>query len=103
MSSIKKDALLRLISKKTNFTLKDTGVFLDGLIEVFEDCSKSLSPIDVRGWGHLEFLPVKGGKHRFSLDDKMTQYPDSVRMVFSLAKNLRDFAKIRYRERNDYE
>jgi DNA-binding protein HU-beta len=93
MDTLYKDELVTKIADMSGYTKKDTEVFLETLIGVFGECAKEGVLINYKGWGQLDFALSKGGKHRFSQDSEMIQYPDSVSLTFKLSKNLRDLAK----------
>ena len=89
-----KDELVRELASRTGYTLFDTKKVLDTLTDIFADAITDGEEIDVRGFGHLRIRKIAGGMHRFSKQDKMRLYPDSVRVYFSLSRNLRVLAKL---------
>ncbi len=89
-----KDELIRELSNRTGYTLQDTRNFFDGLVDIFSESIEQRQEIDVRGFGHLRIKKVAGGLHRFSKTKDAKMYPDSMRVFFSLSKNLRALVKI---------
>jgi nucleoid DNA-binding protein len=96
--NLDKDGFIRLLSEKTGYTLGDTKHFIDVLIDVFGECIVNEIQVDIRGFGKLYqqtiperegFKPIKGKKGE---GEKM-HYPETKRIIFKLAKNLRDLAK----------
>lgn len=89
---INKESLVRLIANKARFTYGDVRIILDALIEVFEESVSTETPINVRGWGKLYFqtLPERKGSKLVSDGKKL---PPAKRVVFRLAKNIREIAK----------
>jgi len=88
-----KDELIRELSNRTGYTLQDTRNFFDTLVGVFSESIEQKQEIDVRGFGHLRIKKVAGGLHRFSKTKEAKMYPDSIRVFFSLSKNLRALVK----------
>jgi nucleoid DNA-binding protein len=93
MDSMLKEEFVKAVALKTGYTLADTLNFLNALIDVFSDSIVKGQRIDIRGFGHLDYQFVKGGKHKFSKEAEMEQSKDSVRAIFRLAMNMRELAK----------
>jgi len=88
-----KDELIRELSNRTGYTLQDTRNFFEALVNIFSESIEQKQEIDVRGFGHLRIKKVAGGLHRFSKAKEPRLYPDSIRVFFSLSKNLRALVK----------
>jgi DNA-binding protein HU-beta len=88
-----KDELIREISDRTGYTLQDTRNFFEALVNIFSESIEQKQEIDVRGFGHLRIKKVAGGLHRFSKTKEAKMYPASMRVFFSLSKNLRALVK----------
>ena len=46
--------ILRKLAKTADATIKDSGIFLDALLEVFSEALEAGEPIHLRGFGTLE-------------------------------------------------
>ena len=106
--NLDKDGLIKVISDKTEYTIKDTRRFLNALIETFGECLINEQDIDVRGWGHMYiqtiparrgYVPIKGKRGEGEFKD----FPEAKRVIFKLAKNLRDMTKYEEVEEGEEE
>jgi hypothetical protein len=109
-----KDAFIRRLSAKTNYTLKDTEAFVDALVQVFEELIienldapkevtktgkyKSLKVLSVKGLGKLVvqtlrerdgFKPIPG---KVGEGTRM-HYGEAHRIMFKLSSNIRNLGK----------
>ena len=89
-----RDDFVRILAKKTNFTIQDTRLLLNAIQEIFEDAIISQTPINIRGIGSLSFTKMK---ERKVLPNKVfpngAVHPPTWRMTFSLALNLKHLLK----------
>jgi nucleoid DNA-binding protein len=98
-NGLDKDGFARALADKTDYTLGDCRHFVNCLIEVFSDCILNEIPLDIRGFGHLYFqlLPERDGfkpiRGKKGEGTKM-HYPETTRVIFKLATNLRALAKM---------
>ncbi len=77
------------LSLRTNFTKKDTKVFVDALQDLLSDCMKNQIPMNIRGLFDLDFTKLKERK-LYDLHRKITRLsPESYRANISLSKNLK--------------
>ncbi len=101
----KKD-LIKLLSERANFTQKDTEIFLDSFIGIFQDACFGLSNIEISGLGSLKHTKVDGHNGAKPTRGVVGEYekiwiPDCTRTVFSLSKDLKNLSKLEL-ENNDY-
>jgi nucleoid DNA-binding protein len=87
------DDFVRLMAKENGYSLSDNEAMLKTVIAIFEKAISTEEEIDIRGFGHLRYKPIKGGLHRFSKYKEPVLYPDSIKLVFSLSDNLRRLIK----------
>lgn len=92
-NNIDKDYFIRLLAERANFTLKDTRILLDALIEIFHDAILEGIPIDIRGFGHLMFIDTPSHKGFDAVRREPIDLPASRRIKFRLADNLRELVK----------
>jgi nucleoid DNA-binding protein len=98
MKRLDKDLLIRTLADRCNYTISDTENFLDNLISLFGECIEKGDEIKVRGFGRLytQTLPKrKGFKPVTGKPNEGTAmvYPETKRVIFRLASNLRSLAK----------
>jgi nucleoid DNA-binding protein len=91
--NMNKSDFIHAVAARTGYTLKDTEIFLEGFSFVLEEAIKRQKDIDFRGFFHLTFRPVKGGMHTFKKGVAPKLYSDGIRIIFSLAKNLKVLVK----------
>ena len=98
MESIDKVRLIKKLSDKTGYTIKDTRHFLNAFISIFAECILEEIPIDVRGFLHLYyqvlpartgFVPVTGKPG----EGHTANFPETTRVIVRLARNLRQLGK----------
>lgn len=93
-----KDDLIRLISSRSGFTISDTQILLDTLIEIFAEACQQRLEINVYGWLKLThtLLPKRigskptRGKKGFS---EKIELGESTRSNIKISKNLRELSK----------
>jgi len=107
-TNLDKDGFARALADKTDYTLGDCRHFVDCLIEVFADSIINETQLDIRGWGKLYYqtIPERDGfkptRGKIGQGEKM-RYPPTTRVIFKLAKNLRDLAKMELVDENEVE
>lgn len=87
--SVNKDRFIEILADRAGFTKGDVRIILDTLVEVFEDAVQNETEINVRGFGRLSFsvLPARKGYDGFK--GKSIDLPQTRRVLFSLAENIR--------------
>lgn len=87
-----KDSLIRRISDKGSFTISDSYVFLDSLIEVIKECLENGEEINVRGFLkiYVQNLPPRKGS---SLVSDGKELPPAKRVIAKLSKDIRELVK----------
>lgn len=88
------DDFVTLLSKKARFTKGDTKHFLDALVETLEELSKDGVVLQVRGLGKLYYSKVpprtiKGYTDKFGVEHPEKILPESRKVIFKLASNIR--------------
>ncbi len=101
MKNLDKGEFIKKLADTTGYTIGDTRHFVNSLIEVFSDCVLNDIQLDIRGFGrlyiqtlkeHVGSKPTRGVK---GVTEKVL-YPESKRVIFKLAKNIRDCTKYEY-------
>ena len=93
-----KPEFIHELANITGYTVGDTTRFVDAFIALFENCILNERKINVRGFGKLYYVSLperKGFKPiRGIIGGGETQiYPAVKKVIFKLAKNLRDLLK----------
>jgi len=101
MENLDKDGFIRKLADVSGYTLGDTRHFVNSLIDVFSDCVLNEQELIIRGLGrlyvqtidaHEGFKPVRGKPD----EGVRVQYPSAKRVIFKLAKNIRDCTKYEF-------
>lgn len=88
-----KPQLIKELSKRTDYTQKDTKLFLDTLIEIFAEKISRREPFGVYGFGKLQYVKLKPRKAYQPNKDgtgKYIEVPEGEKIVFSLASSLKN-------------
>lgn len=88
-----KPQLIKELSKRTDYTQKDSKLFLDTLIEIFAERISRREPFGVYGFGKLQYVKLKPRKAYKPQRDGTGEYievPESEKIVFSLASSLKN-------------
>ena len=99
---INKDKLVRLIAKKGRFTLSDSRIFIDTLIEILEQTVLNKWTFRVGGLGIIKYTSFVGGKKDMptsGIKDILTEKEvrRSERIYFALSENITGKARERLR------
>jgi len=100
--NINKDKLVRLIAKRGRFTLSDSRIFLDVLIEILEQTVLNRWTFRVGGLGIIKYTSFVGGKKEMptsGVKDVLTEKDvrRSERIYFALSENITGKARDRLR------
>lgn len=98
------DEFIREIARRANFTIKDTRTFYYTMLDIITDCVATETPLDLRGWGHLEYVKVKprrGSRMKDVIARKngedvaitKVDYPEATKINFRLSRNVRDILR----------
>ena len=98
---IDKDLLVKMLANKASFTQGDSRVFLDALIEIFEECVRTGKTMKVNGFGELASTQIRSESGRgikTFLVSEDRKYPSAKRVNFKLSNNIRFAYKNEYKE-----
>ena len=83
-----KDALIREIARRADFNLSDSLLFINTLIDVFEDAIKEKREFNVRGLGKIVYGKIKARITTDPRSGKRVSLPEAWRIRFSFSKNI---------------
>lgn len=94
----KKEFIVEL-SERAGFTQKDTEIFLESFISIFEDATLYLSEIDIQGFVSLRHTKIDGHDGSKPKRGVIGEYekvwiPDSTRTTLSLSKSIKNLSKV---------
>ena len=103
----KKEFIVEL-SNRAGFTQKDTEIFLESFISIFEDATLYLSEIDIQGFLSLRHTRIEQHSGSRPTKGKVGEYekvwiPDSTRTTLSLSKSIKNFSKVDLDKLDDEE
>lgn len=85
---IDKDTLVREISERADFNLGDSRLFVDALIEVFEDAVEKKREFNIRGLGKIVYGKIKARITTDPRSGERVSLPETYRIRFSFSKNI---------------
>jgi nucleoid DNA-binding protein len=84
-----KEEFIRKVAKKASFTQNDVGIILDTIIEVFEESARDGIIIKIKNVWKLTVTKVKKGMGYNAVEGKAQEFPETTRVNFKLASNIR--------------
>ena len=101
-----KEELIREMSHRTGFAMKDCREIFDVFLEILKDLIKNRTELAIRGFGKLSYYKVAAHKGIKPITGRKgykeeIDIPEIEKVKFKLSYDLRDIVKDRYRE-EDY-
>ena len=95
---LSKRELIHALSDKTNYTIKDSKVFFNALVDIMEECVFNNEKINVACFGKLytQIIPERDGFQPVPGhlgEGTVRHYPPAKRVIFRLSRNIRGLAK----------
>lgn len=85
-----KDWIIRAISSKTGFSMKDTRDFLNAFVDVVRERIIKNEPFLIKGLFKMYITSVKSHSGWNIREKRVVRYPESYRIVFKASRELLD-------------
>lgn len=85
-----KNEFIRLWASRTGLTIKDAKEIWSEFEKIIEECIDKREPLDLRGFGHLDYVALPARIGFDILENKKVEYPEAEKLCFRLSRNLKD-------------
>jgi nucleoid DNA-binding protein len=88
---------IRELAKRADFTIADTKIMWKEVEGLFADAIASDVEIDIQGFGHLMYKPIKPRTQKNPKTLEIKSYESAERVIFRLSKTLKELRKPFYK------
>ena len=93
MREMNKEAFLRQLAERSNFTIGDIKDIWKCVEEIFEDAIRGRITLNIRGFGKMYFTKVKKRKGYNAGTGKHQNFPATERVSIRISENFRNILK----------